>query len=70
MVGCYGKLDGSPGLVHAGVLIDQSELYTTVLVPAQQDGVDLCRIQVNTNITSWCRLFQHRFCMSFFSVYV
>jgi len=45
MVGCYGKLDGTPGLVHAGVLIDQSELYTTVLVPAQQDGVDLCRIQ-------------------------
>lgn len=45
MVGCYGKLDGSPGVVHAGVVLDQSELYTTVLVPAQQNGVDLCRIQ-------------------------
>jgi len=45
LVGCYGKLDVNPAVdVTPSVVIDQSELYTVVLVPAQQT-VELTRIQ-------------------------
>jgi hypothetical protein len=46
MVGCYGKkLEGSAVAVQASVILDQAELYTAVFVPAEQNGVNLCRIQ-------------------------
>eukprot|EP00088_Acartia_fossae_P064036 TRINITY_DN7861_c0_g1_i12.p1 TRINITY_DN7861_c0_g1~~TRINITY_DN7861_c0_g1_i12.p1 ORF type:complete len:650 (-),score=126.11 TRINITY_DN7861_c0_g1_i12:492-2441(-) len=45
MVGCYGKLETGLPAIQCAVVIDQSELYTAVLVPAEQNGVQLKRIQ-------------------------
>ena len=46
MVNCYGKLEGSPVVAQTSVVLDQADIYTSVIVTAEQNGVELTRIQV------------------------
>ncbi len=46
MVNCYGKLEGNPVVAQTSVVLDQADIYTSVIVPAEQNDVELTRIQV------------------------
>jgi len=45
MVNCYGKLEGNPVVAQTSVVLDQADIYTSVIVPAEQNDVELTRIQ-------------------------